>query len=51
MTRTQVKWAAQHDWYMGATTFSGEAYSVQVIDGRKVLTFTNLKRLYVWAGY
>lgn len=61
MTRQQVEWAKQHDWFMHAfDTFGMDGWRVQVCgssvgpDGQlycETETFTSFQALRAWAGY
>jgi len=59
MTRLQVRWASQHDWFI-SSKWRGNGYEVTVqghtpdfrggwIESKP--TFTNIERLKQWAGY
>ena len=50
MNASQMRWAASHDWYRGASLESG-SYSVMVMDLVDQLIFTNFNELSAWAGY
>ena len=49
MTRLQVRWASQHDWFI-SSKWRGNGYEVTV-QGHHPETFTNIERLKQWAGY
>ncbi|MDE2026892.1 MAG: hypothetical protein KGJ07_10500 [Patescibacteria group bacterium] len=55
MTKQQQKWAAQHDWYLGADGNSVLVDEVLVCrDGTVVQSeksFTDFQALRDWAGY
>lgn len=57
MTRQEVKWAEQHDWFLsaGGTKIHGVVNMyVQVRDDTQhnaVLIFDSYKKLRAWAGY
>jgi len=51
MTKSQLRWASKHDWYM-----SGNRYGIVVRDYNNKaevvpVKFTDFKSLYIWAGY
>ena len=56
MTRRQIEWASQHDWFINSNATEG---SVQVKqdyykDGalvRELIWFDDVNKLKVWAGY
>lgn len=54
ITAKQMRWAASHDWYLGAELLTGGSYLVEVrcdmYEGR-TLTFGSFEDLVVWAGY
>jgi hypothetical protein len=50
MSKNQVRWAMQHDWFVSAYELDG-AYIVQACDGLETETFADFDELYAWAGY
>lgn len=56
MTEAQIKWAAQHDWFIRAWGLSHKPmrFVAQVADRAtpdNKLTFTDYAQLRAWAGY
>lgn len=60
MTYKQIKWAADHDWFINYTVLSNGAYGVIArdywfdADGEphsKTVQLTDFKELRIWAGY
>ena len=58
MTRTQLEWAKQHDWYIGSaidtktnecTAYVRDVDTSRLADRTKM--FLNFKELMIWAGY
>lgn len=52
MTKSQMKWAKQHDWFITARCRKG-VYSVTVSETEEstVIKFTCFTALKIWAGY
>lgn len=51
MNEDQMKWAAKHDWFLGALE-CGDGWEVGVQgEGESYLVFTEYRELRTWAGY
>jgi hypothetical protein len=59
MTRQQMQWASQHDWFVDSFEFN-DSFTIEVIDYdfselngyvRNDITFTSFMSLKKWAGY
>lgn len=53
MTKLQIQWAMNHDWFVGCKRIANNEnmYEVQVIDRGVIYTFIDFEFLMVWAGY
>lgn len=56
MTQSQIKWAAEHDWFShtkdGAVVVSEQVYNEHTDTTTYVIeTFTSFTELREWAGY
>jgi hypothetical protein len=54
LTTAEIRWAKQHDWYIGATSVSHGLWRVQVrhdTDIDSTQEFTDYQELRNWAGY
>ena len=52
MTRNQIEWASQHDWFIGVIDGPSIVVQERWSDGsRELRTFTTFKALYHWARY
>lgn len=52
MTESQLKWASQHDWYVGhGTNVENELFIRVRIDYVTTQDFTDFQALRAWAGY
>ena len=49
MTNNQIKWASQHDWYIG--TANGSVTVRGDTGEADTLTFSDFGSLHHWAGY
>lgn len=48
MTKQQIRWACQHDWFLRA---DGIGVYVKADDGINCEYFTDYKDLRLWSGY
>lgn len=58
MTKQQIKWASEHDWYLGPAATDGgilvQDHVVNMNTGESTITakmFTDFAALRKWAGY
>ena len=57
MTHTEIKWAAQHDWYISldpaqeGSILVYECWTNNGVTREKIVSFSDFKALCYWAGY
>ena len=53
MTKQQIKWAKQHDWYRSSFLLKENVFGVSVYDSEldRNIIIDSMKSLCEWAGY
>lgn len=53
MTKRQAKWASSHDWYISTHKLNDGTWGVKVneYESCTVVRFSDIDKLYAWAGY
>lgn len=51
MTKTQIDWAAQHDWFEAADDTTGTVWVRGDVGEPRMIQFTDYRALKAWAGY